>query len=240
MRIIIIISLFWLTACVPFQSQQPQYAVFATATANMADIMRQHIKTLQDFDLQAEQTSKALSFVREGGSLKKPDANFTASLNMRLEFLDNLQQAVEAFVFDDVLTMVQQDRLTRIAQIIHAQPHEQQISTALEESHGLLQNAISVMVTDWKSSAMQSLASDIIATLNANEERLLLLARQDNNTSILDLHQRTLQHLQNQKQRKQFLQNWQTLASLAELMQQAHLSFDALQPFYEATLELQQ
>ncbi len=233
MRIIIIISLLWLTACTTFQ-QQPQYDRFAMATANMAEAMRQHIEILQDLDLQAQQTSQALSFVREGGSLKKPPQNFTASLTMRLEFLDNLQEAVEARVF---ITAQQQNRLSRLAQAIHAESHKEQISEAWEESHSTLQSAIAVMVTDWQSEAMQNLPSDIIANLNANEERLLLLARKDNSTSILDLHQRTLQHLQNQTIRKKFLQNWQSLASLAELMQQAHLSFDDLQKFYDATLE---
>lgn len=244
MRIIIITAILWMSACSPLQNQN-QYLQFATATKIMAETMRENITLLQQLNIEAQQTNQALSFVRKKQKPQNSN-NLNESLNLRLEFLHNLEIAVESLVFNELLPQPQQQRLMNIAQALHSESHTQQINEALQESHAALQNVLAIMVADWQSQAMQSLPKDIVANINANEERLLLLARDDNTTSILLLHQQALLHLQKQKQRLQFLQNWQALSLIVEKMQQAHLSLAAnkpnasLQSFYDSALHLQQ
>ncbi len=245
MRIIIIIGLLWVSACSHVPQQNQHYHLLATASSAMAELMRGHIHTLQTLDTEARQTKQALSFVRETGKLQVPESLLGTSFEARLQFLDNLENAVRAMSFDEVLSPPETQRLNRLAQTLHANSHGQQINQARLESEELIQNALRLLVADWQSKAMQSFAKDIVASLNNDEEKLLLLSKTDKNTSLLKLHQQTLQHLQKQKQRMQFLQNWQALGVLAEKMQQAYLSLvmnknnNDLQSFYEMALGMQ-
>ncbi len=246
MRIIIIIGLLWVSACSHLPQQQQHYQLLGTATSAMAEVMREHIRELQALDTEARQTKQALRFVRERGNLQLPESFLGASFEARLQFLDNLEDTIKALNFNEVLSLPETQRLNRLAQTLHAKSHGQQINKARLESEEVMQNILAIMVADWQSKAMQSYAKDIVASLNNDEEKLLLLSKADKNKSLLELHKYTLQHLQKQKQRMQFLQNWQALAVLAEKMQQAYLSLlmnknnNDLQSFYDMALSMQQ
>ncbi len=244
MRIIIILALVYLTACSSLQTQyqKPHYNLFAKSVEIMADSMRQNIFQLQKLDQEAQLKTKALKFVRGEKLQNLPTKSFSDSMIGRLEFLQNLQNAVSALAFNVPLS---QQKLALLAQTIRINHQQKQIAPIQQEAHAILQRAIKIMVADWQSEPMQSLPQDIIASINASELRLLLIARNHEKISVLELEHATRQHLQKQKQRKKFLTNWQNLKSLTKKMQIAHEALlqnqqkAPIQDFYKATLKLQ-